>query len=317
MARAPLSLTWLAALCTALTLSACGGGGGDNGGSSPSFQNSPSPQVTEPNAPALTGNTATDGFNWLNFRRTQAGLHAVTRNSLIDSAAQNHSDYQKANNTITHEETAGLPGFTGVTVLDRLNATGYRFTQNGFAYGEVISAMTDTSGVNAAEDLITAIYHRFVIFEPRFLEAGAGAATVSGGYTYFTTDFTANGLSSGLGFGQFIVYPLAGQSNVQTNFFSDFESPDPVADRNEVGYPVSVHANIDAIVTVQSFTIRPRGGAPLPVKLLTHDVDVPTPSSAAAIIPLSPLTAGTTYDVQFLGAVAGLPASRSWSFTTR
>ena len=54
------------------------------------------------------------------------------------------------------------------------------------------------------------------------------------------------------------------------NFFSDYEAPDPVAGQNEVGYPVSVHADISAVLTVQSFTIQPRGGAALTTKLLQH-----------------------------------------------
>jgi hypothetical protein len=38
---------------------------------------------------------------------------------------------------------------------------------------------------------------------------------------------------------------------------------------------------------------------------------------AAAIIPLAPLAAGTTYDVSFSGTVDGTALSKSWSFTTK
>jgi len=55
----------------------------------------------------------------------------------------------------------------------------------------------------------------------------------------------------------------------------------------------------------------------LPVRLLSNASDEQTPTSAAAIIPLTALAARTTYDVQFAGTVDGTPVNRAWSFTTR
>jgi uncharacterized protein YkwD len=308
------------ALCAAFALTACGGG---DAGNEPARSDSTatSAQVLlaqEPNAPQATNNTSTDGFNWFNYRRRQIGLPEVTRSGLIDSAAQGHSDYQRLNDTITHTQTQGNPGFTGVTVLDRLNAAGYTFTQNRYGYGEVIAAIGGTSGFYAAEGLIDAIYHRFVIFEPMFREAGSGTGSVPDGYTYFTTKFAANGLGPGLGQGRIAVYPFENQQNVQVIFHSDREIPDPVPDQNEVGYPISVHADATSRLTVQSFTVRPRGGSPLPVRLLSQATDPETTSeSVAAIVPYEVLAAKTTYDVTFAGTLDDAPINRSWSFTTR
>jgi uncharacterized protein YkwD len=302
-----------AMLLAAALMSACGGGGG---GDAPPAT---TPPVTvtpgEPGAPALTGNTATDGYNWINYRRAQIGINALARNGTIDRAAQSHSEYLKANNTVSHNQVAGSSGFTGVTLLDRLRAAGYGFT-GSHAYGEVISATGNASGAYAADELITAIYHRFVIFEPRFKEIGTGAASNASGYTYFTADFTANA-GYGAGVSGVVVWPFDLQTRVPLNFLSDYESPDPVANLNEVGYPVSVHANIDATVTVDSFTIRPRGGAALAVKLLSNATDSATHRSAAAIVPLTVLRSGTVYDVAFSGKVNGANVTRTWSFTTR
>lgn len=323
MGRTPRSIFPL--LLASLVLTACGGG--DNNSSVTTSANaaaSVAPQDT--GVPAATGNTATDGFNWFNFRRRQLGLQVLSRNAQIDAAALGHSIYQRDNDTITHEQTSGKVSFTGRTAGDRLRAARYTIPVNGFAYGEVISATTDPSGFNAAEDLIAAIYHRFVIFEPLFKEAGAGAAGRSGGLTYFTTNFTAIGLTGGLAQGSIVQYPVANQTRVPRNFFSDNESPDPVPNANEVGYPVSVHANITDILNVQTFTITPRGGSPLPVRLLRRADDVHTPDSAAAIVPLSPLAENTVYDVRFVGRVSGVgdngtpwsaSIDRSWSFTTQ
>ena len=335
----------VAACVTALALAACGGGGGGSASTvepvpvgatppvtpAPTTPANPDPLPAAPGvpgtptlpgaagAPLETGNIAADGREWINYRRGLVGMSTLVRSNLIDIAAQGHSDYQRINNTITHDQTPGKEGFTGVDVSARLAAAGYRFnTSASRAYGEVISAASNGSGQYMAEELITAIYHRFVIFEPVFKEIGTGAATTSGGYNYFTANFTANdGYGAGLASGQVAVWPFNGQVSVPRNFFSNTESPDPVPDRNEVGYPISVHANIDVTVAVTSFTVRPRGGAELAVRLLTNANDAHTGRSSAAIVPLAPLLANTVYDVSFSGTAGGTTVTRTWSFTTR
>lgn len=306
--------TLAAALATALALTACGGGS-----SSGNVTTTPvNPAPIEVGAPAATGNVATDGVNWVNYRRTQAGLPVLTRNSLIDLAAQRHSSYQQSN-TVTHEQEVGKTGFTGVTLADRLRQVNY--LGSSYFIGEVISASTSNSGGYLSEELITAIYHRFVIFEPQFKEIGGGAVTSGSGYTIMTIDFAANNgaFSAGLGAGNLATWPVNGQTGVTRNFLSDFESPDPVANANEVGYPVSVHADADRSVTVTSFTLQQRGASStVAVKLLSAATDsVHTPNSAAAIIPLAVLAGGATYDVNFSGTVGGIPVVKAWSFTTK
>ncbi|HEU4372861.1 MAG TPA: CAP domain-containing protein, partial [Telluria sp.] len=221
--------TTLAGIATAWALVACGGGGSSSTDSSPGpvavtpQPSNPVGTVTpEAGAPVSVGNIAIDGRNWLNFRRAQAGIATLPENALIDHAAQAHSDYQKLNNEITHDEVAGKPGFTGTDLKARLNFAGYTIPASGYAYGEVISATSNSSGFFMAEELITAIYHRFVIFEPQFKEIGSGAATTSQNYSYFTADFGArNGYGAGLGVGKFVVWPFNGQTAVTPNFFSD------------------------------------------------------------------------------------------------
>jgi len=312
MPRSPYCprLNWsMIALLT--LLAGCGGG-------EPAPAESPPPaQPADPGSPTATGDTATDTFNWFNFRRQQAGLPALARNRQLDAAAQGHSNYQSLNQTITHQQSSGNPGFTGASVGERLAAAGYAFTQTPSAYGEVLVATGNPLGSTAAEALLVAIYHRFIVLEPRFREIGVGAAGVPDGYTYVSAELTANGYGPALGAGNVALYPAAGQQNVPLVFYSDNETPDPVPDRNAVGYPVSVHAGLGSVLTVDSFTIRPRGGAILPARLLSAVLDPDTPATAAAIVPLEVLAAGTTYDVQFTGSAGGQPLSRAWSFTTR
>jgi hypothetical protein len=249
----------------------------------------------------------------------------LTNSSQIGTAAQAHSYYQKTNNIVTHEEITGKSGFTGADLLGRLTAAGYMFNvNNNYAYGEVISATQNTSGAYMAEELVTAIYHRFVMFEPIFKEVGTGAATNTTGYSYFTADMTANNnYGPGVGRGNVVMWPFSGQTDVTTNFFSDYEQPDPVPNVNEVGYPISVHGDITAVLTVQSFTVRERGATvDLPVRLLRRTADPATndpetPKSAAAIIPLAVLKSKTVYDVSFVGTADTVPVTKTWSFTTK
>ncbi len=316
-AQSLLRASWpsgLLALLLAAALAACGGGSSAPGSASVT---PPDTLQQEPGAPAMTGNTAVDGANWINYRRQQVGLAALADNSKIDAAAQGHSNYLRTNNAVTHVQTPGLPGFTGAALGERLAAAGYTVLRP-FAYGEVISATSSTSGFYQAEELIAAIYHRFVMFEPLFREIGTGAASTSAGYTYFTADMaTSNGYGSSVGPGKVVVYPFNNQTHVPVNFFSDTESPDPVPGQNEVGYPVSVHADITSTLVVLSFTIQPRGASALTVRQLNNAGDGNPQPSAAAIIPLTVLAAGTIYDVSFSGTVDGVAVNRSWSFTTK
>jgi uncharacterized protein YkwD len=315
-----LRVRQIALACTAAwALVACGGGGGGNNAATPNVAPSTGFSGQDASAPTATNNVATDGLNWINYRRSQIGMPVLTRNGVIDVAAQGHSDYQRINNVVTHDQTAGKTGYTGARLQDRLTNAGYVFGSPN-AIGEVISATTNGTGFYMAEELITAIYHRFVIFEPVFKEIGAGAATTSANYSYFTADFVANtGYGTGIPAGTIVTWPFNGQTQVAPNFNSDYEEPDPVPDRNEVGYPVSVHTNLTRKLTVQGFTIRAHGSnTDLATRLLAQGQDANTTTqSAAAIVPLARLASGTTYDVTFTGAVDGVAVSRSWSFTTK
>ncbi|RZA33408.1 MAG: CAP domain-containing protein [Lysobacteraceae bacterium] len=322
MSYVPRWRSLIALLTAASTLAACGGGGSDSAGASatPPVGVTPPPGTSPgtPDAgPVATNNIAVDGRNWINYRRAQAGVPVVTENAQINIAALGHSEYLRTNNLMSHDQKPGNPGFTGATIKDRLNAAGYTIPDRGFAYGEVISGATNGSGFYMAEELITAIYHRFVMFEPKFREIGTGAATSASRYNYFTADFaTRGGFGPGIAANAVVIWPFNGQTGVTPNFFSDSEEPDPVPNINNVGYPISVHANIDSTVAMQTFTVRPRGGANLQVQVVNSSATA-AERTAIAIVPLAPLAAATTYEVSFSGTVNGSPVTRDWSFTTR
>lgn len=306
----------LVGLATAL-LTACGGGGGG----SPTLSSvSPQQQLTailqEPSAPAVTHDIATDAFNWINHRRQQAGVAVLSRQTQLDSAAQQHAHYQTTNGVVTHEQSANDSGFTGVTVTDRIRAAGYPYDPQNFAHAEVVFANAQPSGVLMVEQLFTAIYHRFALLNPVFQEVGIGSDFNKNLGHLMTAKLATQAVQPRLAPSQVVTYPVANQRNIPVDFFSDQEMPDPVPAENRVGFPISVQADYGAGISVQRFTIQPRGGAPLATRLLTHDRDPHVPVFAAAIIPLAPLAPASTYEVDFAGAVNGQSVEQRWTFTT-
>ena len=314
----------LAACIAALALAACGPGGPKQDTGAGSSNGNPPTGTTGQgsSAPALTNNVATDGRVWINYRRSQIGLPALTQNPQIDIAAQGHSDYQRVNDTVTHVQDSSKQGFTGTQLQDRLEKAGYTIVGTN-AIGEVIAASTSGTGFDLVDQLITAIYHRFVIFEPVFKEIGSGSGVSSTKVTYLTADFAANnGLGPGIAKGTMVSWPFNGQTGIPTSFASDNEEPDPVPDKgvNTVGYPISVHANLTSTLTVTSFTVHAHGSnASLTTRLLSKatDPNMSTNTSAAAIVPLATLAGNTTYDVDFTGTLDGAAITKSWSFTTK
>lgn len=322
----------------------CGGGGGNDSASSSGKVDL---LATENGAPASTGNTAADGFAWINFRRSAAGLSPLAFSNEIAKAAQNHSDYQRLNGPfpdasssgtpVTHSETSGEAGFTGMDACpDRITAAGFSLGDQ-YACGEVISALDDASGFAAAEELIAAVYHRFLIFQPSFKEAGAGSAlSYDGRHTIFMQNFAVRGNFTVLGNGEIVNYPYHSQKLVPTSFAHHTERPDPLpaasypqyAGKN-VGYPISVHADLDQRIDVDSFTVRKQGeSTALSGRILSGATDANTQYYSAAIVPFLELQSNSIYEVQFSGTICNknlqtdacatppVPLSRNWSFIT-
>lgn len=274
-----------------------------------------SPFQVDPNRFAAT--TAEEEANaraQINLRRTQIGLPTVAQNALVDTAALGHSKYLATNNLTGHfQSSSQFPsGFTGTDPGARLTAAGYPYK----AYSEVI-AFGPSSGVTAIENLIQAIYHRFGIFSTNVDEVGVGYSDAHPTYKYVVTaDFAAKSSTVAQPSSWVGVYPIDGQTNVPVDFFTDEESPDPVAEANRVGYAASLHIDGNRTLTTTSFTLTNAAGTVLNTKLLSNSSDSNTPKSVASIIPLSVLDYGATYTAKFVGSANGTALSKTWSFTT-
>ena len=64
-------------------------------------------------------------FNRLNEIRLSAGLGMLAQNTEMDQAAQAHAAWMVANDSFTHDEVAGTPGFTGANWASGIEAFGY------------------------------------------------------------------------------------------------------------------------------------------------------------------------------------------------
>lgn len=269
----------------------------------------------EEQVPAVSGEMDADALSWLNFRRRQAGLQSLVRSQILDQAAKAHANYQQSNNVVTHQEIPGTQGFSGANPLARLYAAGMMQDSTAIMPGEVIAAVKNQDGFAAAEGLIGAIYHRFVIFEPAFNEAGAGEAASANGYRWLNINMI--GIQTAVQHhAQLFTWPASGQRNIRPSVLTNLEYPDPLPQQDAAGFPISAHTRTQVVLHVDSFTVRPLGGTPLIVRLLTYATDETTPPSAAAIIPLMALQPLTIYDVEFSGRMDAQPVSLRWWFMT-
>jgi uncharacterized protein YkwD len=327
----------------AVALTACGGGGGS---SSPVATNPTTPTV--PTTPVSTvqaadlqvaatstyaaGSYSETAFNQLNSFRTVQGLGPLNQNANIDIAAKNHQDYVRVNvgGTDPHGETAGKPGFTGVTPKDRMITAGYP----AVVASEVIAFSVQYPDPNASAitNLINGLYHRAGMMTQGLTSVGM-AAEDTDNPLYVDMGYTKAQINAGDYVG---VYPVNGQTGVW--LIHSVESPNPFYQEMEMSLanmcaktssPVSIASEASTTLNVTSFTITEAGqSTPLDVRLITKATSTQDntylTSNVAFVIAKTPFKANTTYNVRFVGkatgtatgSTSGLAIDKSWTFTT-
>lgn len=313
-------------------LQGCGGGGGD----APSPAPEPTPPPTGPIAAQMTvpipvGYDADRlaAFNRLNEIRLSAGLGMLSQNVLLDQAAQAHAEWIVANDSFTHVEVAGTPGFTGAHWWDRAEAAGYVPAEGE----EVMAAPAQGSG--GVDALVSSVYHRsgILAFEPVDVGIGWSGGAAADASLPLVIDVTRPGTDGVRGVGQSAqpgidgvsIWPVDGASGVALRLGKEAPNPVPTQDVSTLGMPVSVIVDEETTISVDSFVVVDAAtGIAVQGQILVNanDPNLLLPRSFAAFVPLMPLAANTVHVVTFTGAATGFltgvrrSIQRSWSFTT-
>ena len=341
----------LFALTAASALVACGGGGGDSPAPPPPVP-APVPVPSPAPAPGVGSNgtlqtsvaaaTYTDSrrlnaFNQLNAARQGAGAGLLAQSTKLDGSALAHANYLTANGfnsaDSAHDETAGLPGFTGANPFVRMQNAGYAYSFASEVIGDIGSSSSTSDCVG---DLLDTVYHAVSMLS-RATDAGFGFG--SGSAAGMCTIDMAAPLSDPSRqippSGAIVAYPYNGATVAHGTFHVSSETPrvsKTLLPADNAGTPIVVgFRNQDVVaggkVTITQFSIATSAGAAVPAVILagatvsgtnvhddaTLDADAP---EFAVLVPSSPLAAGS-YTVTLHASIGGGAALQpaTWSFT--
>lgn len=333
----------LAALASTVLLSACGGSGDfamqDATSTADLFQ-----PVTTAAMPSTYTAANAASFQMLNDVRAAVGVGTLNQHAALDLAADRHMLYLSSNNAqgaIEAETINGTPAanFYGTTPVDRSNKAGY-----GADGGYAIFWTTPNLSINCPEicRMLGSFFTRAVLLAPVVDVGMARSAEGSQVYLQMGTGNSAYGqLPATL-----TSYPYAGQPEVPTSFAPFLEPSNPAADLSMSGYPVSVSmAAREALVSgsqnsgsnalpaagdivINRFKIATTSGTALPVRIyvapgvtstgptVIADRSMTNYATNVFLLPIAPLAAKTTFNVDFEATVRGKVVKKSWSFTT-
>jgi uncharacterized protein YkwD len=336
----------IAAASLSLALSACGGGGSSTsttGAAAPASGASATPAtpasgasstpaasaaITLLPAPgasasafAPSGDVVNDSLGYLNDKRAQLGLPAFAFQAAVAQAATNHAVYVQENNSPGHYETAGLPGYTGVSPSDRVNAL-----YPTAAVSEIVAGVTGpfTSSIEPIDMLFDAPFHRSItLFDSVFAGPGVALTTDPTKFSVLNVDFAD--YKQFVPDNELIAYPYPGQANAKTSWVAN-ESPNPFASAPQyidqsVGYPITLDGAGNAAFSSIAFTITDPTGASVPC-LEADNTNNAEAVRLAMCVPYAPLAASTVYSVKVTGSLTNttIPSpqafSVAWSFTT-
>lgn len=290
-------------LILSLSLVACGGGGG--GGDS-------TPVVP---ASYVPGSAELGAWNVLQGARTLCKFGALTRNTQLDAAALSHSKYlvdlsiATGISTLSHLETPGVVGFTGIYPWDRARYQGYSY----LGLAEILEATVwdytsmpsfptmEERGTNSMRNLLNTVYHLSgAMYDGSEVGLGAYLATTKINTTTWREEYRFGSLNAyryanqriTLGTGNVVTYPCQGSSNVPTSFEPANESPNPFVGSAYVsaivGPPIYLKVDAPQVLAVNpiSSSVTQNGFAvPFVVLTSTNDPNIDILDGKAYITP--------------------------------
>ncbi|MEI5999964.1 CAP domain-containing protein [Paraburkholderia bengalensis] len=265
-----------------------------------------------PSSTILVGEAS--ALDYVNARREEVGLPIIALDDGLAAAAAAHAKYLDLNRVGTHDEIAGMPGFTGVDVITRV-----RLHTPAEGASEVLAVFGGPRPVDTPiADIFASPYHRGAIL---FDWARAGDASLVGSSSVTVVDFAD--IAPALADTELVAWPYDGQREVPTAWVNN-EQPDPMgADaryRGQVlGFPITLSGGPNAHIELRSFELRDQRG-----KLVACKIAPLTAADAArntaVCTPYEPLHMGARYAVRAVGRVTQLgkvaPFELTWAFTT-
>lgn len=328
----------LSVLATAMTiaLAACGGGGGDDGGSKspttpPTTPTTPqAPSSVPPSTSAATptypaGDFRLTSYTDLNSYRLAMGVGALRQDAFLDTAADNHLAYMKANALLAHEEILGKAGFTGVNPYEQAVAAGASKNQwisqsasmSAYCVDSFKNSVYHLQGITSNQETIG------IANRDGYCVINFGLSTGANGSGYGLPSWGGQQLAVGG-----MAYSPVDGEQVVGSFIPAGESPNPAPDLTTAGHPIMFRVPAPEsgdVLTVSNFMLTGPGGAAVPVRVLVPS-KAKSGSIASAVedtrlfagvvfmLPTQPLSSGT-YTATFTGARNGVAISKSWNFT--
>jgi len=323
--------TYALSLILSLSLVACGGGGDSS---------------TVTPASYVPGAAELGAWNVLSNARTLCGfdgsdpLVKLTRNAKLDAASLSHSKYlvdlsiTTGDSVLSHLETPGIPGFTGVYPWDRAVYQGYNYK----ALAEILEATVwdytytpsfptmEERGANSMHNLLNTVYHLSgAMYEGADVGFGAYLKTTMINATTWREEYRFGSLIGfedtdrriTLGTNKVVTYPCKNSSNVPTAFAPAEESPNPFIGTNYasaiVGPPIYLKVDAPQVLTVTTASSSiTQNGMAVPFVILSHSNDPNvdpldgnpyiTPNEVF-VIPTQALLPNASYEVTLNGKV--------------
>ena len=245
------------------------------------------------------------GFT-ISWFREKIGLADLEHSPMLKTAAENHADYLIENKIIynqmtwdpdtvdlndylvLHNETSGMPLFTGESVSDRTVHAGY-----GLAAGECVT-ISMYNVINENINWMHTIFHRRPYLDLRVNDFGHGhsvsvndpnetAGVMNWGYNYYKAD------------GDVYFYPYNGETFVPFAW-SAFEAPDPFpGNTHGLGVPITV-AFTSSVYKNGTIELLDNNGRPVPC-LISNTLEYR--DNFIEVTPEYPLLPDTTYTIKF------------------
>jgi uncharacterized protein YkwD len=270
-----------------------------------------------PPATYTAGSDLREAYDWLSGVRHRCGFGLLRQDTRLDQASAAHSNYMVLNNYVSHTEEVGKAGFTGVTAADRAVSAGY---PNPWSAGDEIAtsfANTTTTVLSSVQGLVSGAYHMVgMLGGDRDMGIGYAAGVFSA-TTITLASVTQSDLQQLEGAGV-TTYPCNGEVISRRVHGPETPSPLPGVDLTTVGPALLAAVRWPQMLTVSEWTISPQGGSPLSATVLTKSTD---PNGrltidVAVLIPNSVLAPNTTYNAVLKGTNAGVPFTKTYSFST-